>query len=67
MSCMTNEAMELFESLTRQEKDEVLSFMKMSRFWRKEQMFRERFWWLPAAISFCALVTSLIAFAGIVK
>ena len=56
-----NEAMKIFNSLTAQQKEEVLNYMKQSKFWRIEQQFRETYWWFPMAISATAAIVSIIA------
>ena len=57
-----HETKKLFNSLTKQQKEEVLQFMRMPKFWRREQMFRETYWWFPMAISILAAIVAVITY-----
>lgn len=57
-----HEAKKLFDSLTEEQKEEILRFMRLPKFWRREQMFRETYWWFPMAISLAAAIVSVIAY-----
>lgn len=57
---MKKKTMELFESLTEDQREDIIDFMDMPKFVRVSKMFMDKFWWLPWALSFIALTVSIL-------
>lgn len=58
------EAFEMFSALTEEQQKDVINYMKLPKFWRSEQMFREKFWWFPLLLSVLSLILSIVVEAG---
>ena len=50
----------LFEFLTEDPRGDSNDFMDMPKFFRVWEKFQDKFWWIPWALSFAALIVSIL-------